>query len=163
MWRRFIKTVLWAICGIVFWHCAHTITLIFPLPGPWLPTEVAWVTGLIMGCLGYFLSAERLKGISLSRGRLFPVLGVVSGLYLGWIFARATMTQQERFLPPSETDRVLSALLCGGLGLAANWGTSWLMEKKGDRPPQVLYYLLCLLLLMLAAVALVIVSHEIPL
>ena len=100
MWRRFSETVLWVICGIVLWHCAHSITLIFPLPGPWLPTEVAWVTGVIMGFLGCILSGKTLGRISRSGRRLFCIIGVVSGAYLGWISARGALAQQGDVLLP---------------------------------------------------------------
>ncbi len=160
MRRRFGEIILWVICGIVLWHCAHSITLIFPLPGPWLPTEVAWVTGVIMGCLGRILSGEHLGRTSWSSRRLFCILGVVSGAYLGWISARGALTQQEDYLPPSATDHVFSVVVCGGLGLAANCGMSWLMEQTGDRPFRVLYFLLCLLLLMFVAVSFLVISHK---
>jgi len=160
MWRRFSNTLLWVVCGIVLWHCAHSITLVFPLPGPWLPTQVAWVTGVIMGCLGRILSGGYLGRLSWSSRRLFCILGLVSGTYLGWVSARGALTQQEDFLPPSATDHVLSALVCGGLGMAANCGMSWLLEQTGDRPFRVLYFLLFLLLLMFAAVSLLVISRK---
>jgi hypothetical protein len=92
--------------------------------------------------------------MSLDRKQLFRLLGAVSGAYLGWVSARGGLTLQEDFLSPSVTEHIFSAVVCGGLGLASNFGMSWLMKNRGDRPFQVLQFLLCLLLLMFAAVSL---------
>lgn len=157
-WKGINSILLWMLCGAVFWHCAHSITLIFPLPGPWLPTDVAWVTGIIMGFLGRSLFGRYPAPMTLDRKQLFVLLGAASGAYLGWVSARGGLTPQESFLLPSATEQLLAAVVCGGLGLASNFGMSWLMENRGDRPFRVLQFLLCLLLLMFAAVSLLFIS-----
>jgi hypothetical protein len=136
------------------------MTLIFPLPGPWLPTGVALATGAIMGGLGRIVCVKELRGVpKTSRGAFF-VLGLVSGAYLGWISARGAPAELSGFVAPSEGEQLLSAVVCGGLGLAANGGIVWLMGRAGDRPLRVLYLLLCLLLLFLAAVSLLVIRYE---
>ncbi len=161
MWRSFYQTILWVICGTILWHILHSITLIFPLPGPWLPTQAAWATGILMGCLGRFLSSELFAGIVWQSRGLFCLLGSVSGAYLGWIFARGILTQRGDFLTPSENEQLLSAVVCGALGLAANCVMSWLMDMWGDRPFRVLCFLLFLLLLIFAAVSFLIILHKV--
>lgn len=144
--------ILWVISGSVWWMCAHSMTLIFPLPGPWLPVERAVPVGVMMGLLGFALFRGQ-RGASDPKTRLLlQLVGAVAGLYLGWTHARGPLTETQTFLLPTLRDKELSAVVCGGLGLAANTGTLWLIQRFGERPIRLLAILLLLLSIVFAAV-----------
>lgn len=144
---RLLEVTLWLLSGSILWLCAHTMTLIFPLPGPWLPIPAAVPTGAIMGLLGWALARSAHK-------ILMPVTGLLTGSYLGWVFARGSLTGADSFAPATTSDRLLSVLVCGLLGLAANAGMLWMISLR-DRPLVVFSILLSLLAVMFLAVFLI--------
>ncbi|HRR57701.1 MAG TPA: hypothetical protein P5057_12110 [Acidobacteriota bacterium] len=139
---------LWVLSGATWWLCAHSLTLLFPLPGPWLPTEIAIPIGIFMGIIGRFLPRRR-EGTA-----VLIVTGLAAGAAAGWNFARGAPVG-DRFLAPSQNDIFLSIVVCSALGLAANAGVAWGMARLGRRPIQLLAVLLFLVLIMLGGVTLV--------
>lgn len=136
------------VAGSVWWMGAHTMTLLLPLAGPWIPIPVAIPTGLLMGVV---FGLSRL--LAVLRRVLLPA-GLTAGSYLGWVFARGDLASGGYFASPSETDRWAATLICGGLGVAANGGMRWLVESYESRPVRLLAILVLLLSVLMAGVLL---------
>ncbi len=142
------------VAGAVWWMGAHTMTLLLPLSGPWLPIPAAIPTGLLMGVI-FGLS----RVVSLFRRVLVPA-GLTAGSYLGWVFARGDLGTGGVFAPPSEADRLAATLVCGGLGVIANGGMRWLLETYEARPVRLLGILVLLLAVLMAGVLLLALSQS---
>ncbi|GAB4231196.1 MAG: hypothetical protein Kow00109_03260 [Acidobacteriota bacterium] len=121
------------------------MTLLFPLPGPWLPVEVAVPIGILMGLAGGYLHA-RPQGAS-----IFLLAGLAGGAAGGWNCARGAPTGTG-FLLPTVEEQLLSVVVCALLGLGANLGLDWSLERWRRQPLRLLGFLLSLVSLMLAAV-----------
>lgn len=160
MRSRFLDAVLWSLSGATWWLCAHSMTVIFPMPGPWLPIGASVSAGVLMGLMALKLAPDlsaKPPAATHQRTRLLMyIVGFVAGSYLGWTFARGSLTGMDSFLPATGADRQLSAIICGLLGLAANWGMLWLIARVGDRPLRLLSILLVLVALLFFAVFLTI-------
>lgn len=136
------------VAGAVWWMVAHTMTLLLPLAGPWMPIPVAIPTGLLMGIV---FALSRL--LTVLRRVLLPA-GLTAGSYLGWVFARGDLGPGGVFASPSETDQWAATMICGGLGVAANGGMCWLVETYESRPVRLLGILVLLLSVLMAGVLL---------
>jgi hypothetical protein len=132
------------------------MTLLFPLPGPWLPIRVAIPTGFLMGLGGYLVARSSGRRRSLGDRLLLYAAGLWAGAYLGWFSARGPLIGQDFFLKPSLGEKVLSAAVCGALGLAANSGMTWLAKHTIGKPIRLGLYLVALLLTLLLAVGILI-------
>ena len=139
------KGFLWCLSGAVWWLSAHSMTLLYPLAGPFIPVGAAIPAGVLMGLVALYIPTR-----NLTRWLLI-CSGFVAGCYLGWVFARGPI-RGDAFLPPMGADQAMGALICGILGIAANAGTIWTMQRFSERPLKLLSVLLFLLLIMLAAV-----------
>jgi|SRR5690606_6312296 len=157
-----LSATLWMFTGAIWWLCVHSMTLLFPLPGPWLPAHVAVPAGVIMGLVEFSFFRRFHDRVRLGRGysRRFTimslVLGLATGVYLGWNFARGNIAISDTFVEPTLAQKQLSALVCGTLGMLANWGILWLVSHYGTRPVRLMSMLLILVLIMFAAVLIVI-------
>ncbi|MEJ2077560.1 MAG: hypothetical protein P8020_00005 [Acidobacteriota bacterium] len=136
---------LWIFSGAIWWICAHTMSLLVPFPGPWLPISVATPVGALMGLIGRYTPSRRMVPWLLAS------TGFVAGACLGWVNARGEL-RGDTFLPPTNFDEVVAVVVCSLLGVAANLGCYWLMATSADRPIRLLALLLLLVVIMLAAV-----------
>lgn len=139
---------LWCFSGAIWWLCVHSMTLLFPLPGPWLPVEIAVPIGVLMGLAGWYLEV-RPEGV--------PILltaGLAGGAAGGWNSARGAPAG-EVFLLPSLEEQFLAVVVCALLGLGANLGLDWSLQRWRRQPMRLFGFLLSLVSLMLAAVTVV--------
>ncbi len=139
------KGFLWCLSGAVWWLSAHSMTLLYPLAGPFIPVGAAIPTGVLMGLAGRYIPDRRMAR------QLLICAGLLVGAYMGWDFARGPIRGSD-FLPPTGSDHLTGALVCAILGVAANVGTIWTMRRFTGKPLTLLSVLLFLLLIMLAAV-----------
>ena len=88
------------------------------------------------------------------------MVGFCAGAYLGWAFARGDLTDGEHFLRPDRLHLLLSAVVCGVLGIVANIGMVWSIRIAGGKPLRLFSLLLLLLVVLLGAVAVTAYLHD---
>lgn len=146
------NSYLWLVSGAILWLSAHTMTLLFPMPGPWMPASVAVPMGVLMGLIGAVASSDALGLKARAVAMLLPLTGFITGSHLGWYLARGALRGSDSFLAPSTEEKVVALVVCGLLGTLANGGLLWLMRRSGSRPLELLGTLLALLGVLLVAV-----------